>query len=47
MTLIKTFIKRLFCKHQWRETSYFMVQFGMAKMYVSRCDKCGAEKVSQ
>ena len=38
------FLKRLFCKHEYRCELVFMVNGGLAKMYKLTCLKCGKTK---
>ena len=43
IALIKQFLKRLFCKHEWEEIdgSRHMIYDGMSKGAKFKCNKCG------
>ena len=43
IALIKQFLKRLFCKHEWEEIegSRHMIHAGMSKVADFKCNKCG------
>ena len=43
IALIKQFLKRLFCKHEWEEIegSRHMIYDGMSKGAKFTCNKCG------
>ena len=43
ITLMKQFLKRLFCKHKYKmvEGSECMIRGGMSKMAQFECKKCG------
>ena len=38
------FIKRLFCKHEYKYKQQTLINTGMQKMIVYKCKKCGKEK---
>ena len=37
--------KRLFCKHEYKFVKSEMIDCGVFKMVIHRCEKCGKEKV--
>ena len=46
--MIKQFLKRLFCKHEWEEIegSRHMIYEGMSKGAKFKCNKCGCNEFS-
>ena len=37
-------IKRLFCKHEYKYKEQMLISVGMQKLIVYKCAKCGKEK---
>jgi hypothetical protein len=42
--MIKHFLNRLFCKHDYQYESEHLFCGGMKKAVICRCSKCGKEK---
>lgn len=43
--MIKRWLKQLRCKHEFYKCDEFLVDYGRAKMFLYRCDKCNKVKV--
>ena len=42
---MKSFLKRLFCKHEYEKIDECLIEGGMNKMYTLKCKKCGKIKI--
>lgn len=40
----KNLLKMIRCEHEYKLIDSFLIEFGMSKMLIYKCNKCGREK---